>query len=193
MSNEAERKVIRDQIGTGQQRQQPGGDEQQRVDDQPPAMLLEVRAHVALHDRHDARFLDVRRMNGGGACQPPQVPQQPLLGNRLGNRAAEARVDPRDQASWRLGGFLMALALNRRERLAKALDEPSEEAAIVFGGFAGRILFGDFAVQLVPVLGNRNEEHVHAPSSYDSTALWRRRGVAIIRAWSSLPCRSLRL
>src|SRR4029453_9486779 len=102
------------------------------------------------------------------------------------DRAAEACLDARKNSlRWFGWGVLMPLAFDGRERVAKPLHEAAKEPAIVLGGLAGRILFGDFAVQLVPVLPDRNEEHVHAPCSYDSTAPWRCRTVAIIRAWLS--------
>ena len=90
------------------------------------------------------------------------VPEQPLLGDGLGHHPPETRFDSLNDPARRLRRWIdVPLALDRRERVAKALRDATEEAAVVLGRFAGRILVGNFAVQLVPVLPDRNEEHVH--------------------------------
>ena len=115
----------------------------------------------------------VLRMNEDGFVLPTQVPQQALLGDAFGHHPQRAPLQPLEPPVLLLVVFVMpAIALDAVERVAELAHEPAEEPAVVVRGRAGGILVRDFAIQLVAVAADRDEEHLHARPSYDRTRRW---------------------
>ena len=85
----------------------------------------------------------------------------------------------------RLGlAFTLGAGRASRESAARGRGRSRDRAR----RFAGRILVGDLAVQFVPVLADRNEEHVHARTTTVAQLSGVDRTVAIIRACSIAAC-----
>jgi hypothetical protein len=89
------------------------------------------------------------------------VPQQPLLGDGLGDEPPEARDDALPHAPRGLGRLVVP-PLERLNPAAHARGEAREDAALPLGLIGDRVLWRNLAVELVPIGTDRDQEHVHA-------------------------------
>ena len=119
VADQAERKVVGDGVGAGYEEEQARGDEPERVDRQPEAMLLEIG--LELRPQHIRRpFLaDVVGIEQAGDGLPAQVPEEPLLGDALGHPAHRARLNRASQP-WSPAPVSTPVRPRRRSRSASA-------------------------------------------------------------------------
>jgi len=97
----------------------------------------------------------------------PEVPEQALLGEAFRDEPAEARDDPAaEAAALRLGPVTLFFVL--RDESAHAPQGALHEARAMV--LVGDVLVRHLAVELVLVRADRDQIHVHARSSYGSTA-----------------------
>lgn len=169
MADHAEGEVVADDIGAGHENQQTGQRDQDAVDHQPAPVLVQIVLEGGPENGHSGLSVDVGRVHGGRGRLPAQMPQQPLLGDTFGHGPHGAVLRALEPAV--LVGIAVAIAFDAIERFAETPHETAEEPAIVLRIGAGRVFVGHLAVQLVPIGTDRDQEDLHYPCSYDSTAL----------------------
>jgi hypothetical protein len=171
VSDDAEREVVAEDVGAGYEDQQRRKRDEHAVDRQPAAVLLEVGLHGTTDHRHHGLGVDLHGVHGRRGVLAPHVPQQALLGDALGHHPEPPPLEALEPAM-RMVVFVLvttSIALDAVEGVAELADETAEEPAVVIG-CAGGIFVRNLAVQFVPVGPDRDQKHLHARRSYDSTA-----------------------
>jgi len=119
-----------------------------------PQHAPQQREHLV--EGHVGRVREHRR------CFAPEIPEQPLLGDPLDDPGERAFLDPIEPAVGWLdrGGVGLAARLRPPQHFAEAMAQPPDETAwnrLFFRfGFINR-----FAVQLVPLRTDWDDEHLH--------------------------------
>jgi hypothetical protein len=151
---------------------------QQRVDRQPELMLAEIPGQLLARDIDRIGFGDVVRIQQCRGVMTPKVPEQPLLGNALGNPPPRPAFHTQHPPTVGARGMaLPPVAFSFRQHQVKAmLHQPEDPDGVQLKAepgkesrrrrFVGRIVMGlrlvhVLAIQLVCVGTDRNQEDVH--------------------------------
>ena len=117
VADQAKGKVVGDDVRAGDEEEHAGADKEQRVDDQPEAMLLEVLAQQRAKDRLRPCGVEVVGVEKRDGRLVAQVPEQALLGDAFGNPAHDPRLGARHPSLMFCG---LGAAACRRSRSASA-------------------------------------------------------------------------
>ena len=129
---------------------------------EPEAMALVVALQRAANERHHLLERHVLRDGRRWRRLPPEIPQQPLLGDALGDPRQHALLHPADprRGSSALARRARAAAPPRRGAWPEN-DAAASRGAREAGNRLGSASLTVLAVQLVPVRTDRNDEDVH--------------------------------
>ena len=94
--NHAEREVVRDEVGAGNEEQETRADKPQRVDDQPEAVFLEVASELPPDQRRCLALLEVVRKKQARVALPAQVPEKSLFRDAFGDPSEGNCFSPRE-------------------------------------------------------------------------------------------------
>ena len=168
MADDAEGEVVADHVGSGDEDERGGQDHQDRVDDEPAAVLLEVALQAGAHDLQRPAVGHVRGVMERHLGLMAQVPQQALLGDAVGQPGERTRLHTTDDALrlieflGRLRSSTVARLLGGREHRRELMLQPGDQTA--FRRLRVRLGFfdGGLAVQFVAIPPERDQEHVHS-------------------------------
>ena len=141
--------------------EEPGSEDggEQPVDAAPAEVTPRVGGHLATHDLERLRAVHIARVDERGGGFLAQPPQQPLLGDRLGNPSHHPGRDAAPLAP--LAAVLpppLGFGFRHGRAEARDLAAPPGRALVRRLRLVGDVRF---AVQLVPVGRDRDQKDIH--------------------------------
>ena len=172
VADEPEREIVGEKVRPGQQHQQAGQDEADRVDGEPEPVTVAVAAELSAQSSRGAGFRDVVREEEPGIALLAHVPEQPLLSNALGHPAHHARFRPRQPPRVATGArTLAALPLGLRQHVREAAPELLQDPLRRIAARLRLRFVRHLAVQLIPVRANRYQI-TSMPASTIASGAW---------------------
>lgn len=167
MADDAERKVIQDEIRTRNRRQQHGTHEAEAVEREPELVLVEIASELLPHPRRRIGSVDIVGMKQSRRGLTPQVPEEPLFGDAFGDPPHAASARTRQHSTLRfVGAPLPALALRLGEHRLESFFQPMDPSARARSVRLERRV-GHLAVQLIAICADGDQKYVHG-LNYDS-------------------------
>lgn len=182
--DQPEAKVVGQHVRARDDYQDSRTDEEETVEDQPEAVLLEVALELRAQPDDGGDPVEIGGVDQAGRRLLAEMPQEALLRHAFGNPAEDPAAQPAAPAAVVASvRRVVAMPLGFLEERRKTVAESTEEARLLGAALlADGVVLGvdDLAVQLMLIRADRNEEDLHA-QTYDSTR------TAVLRRSARIP------